>query len=1094
MSLPQKTYTDYKHLGDNGDDTTGSIQPIGNSEAVSMSTLRRPSENLRSRTEIVRSYQDDLLYYRDHEKYVLDLAGAGVLSWGGTAALGGTGIVNNSTQLTLRPFLGLNADIKGYLEVGSPGTNTVVYTVQPTAYATDGMNEITVEHRNVPGQVSVLCTISAGPIHRILVTLDTSNAAHDSAAVTLAVNTQIALTSALTGKLLVVDTGTPGNAVLAVAETALDTRVHGGSISGISTADAEAHVLAANALSTFTTTNPLFEGALVAVRYEYVIEPAGGDPNDPKGGVPGGRAESNVARGNSSVVPCLFLASSFPEWMPGAIPLVKIVQNVAVWLDGTNVGAGTTGRPGTALGTYINGAAFSGIPTLTIDGGISTAVSTVQDALVSVDQRLGQHRAVTYVLTDGSASTGGVFSASSALNAALTALGGLAGHITLRRGAYTLNTTIPAGTIIEGEGVGLVTVTLTANTVAGANSKISNLTVAGFPFTLSTSGRIEQIAGPNASIILLAGATARDLNNVRFTTVNGAGVTCSSLVGETLTVSSGSDRFLCDGLALSAASADISSLNILGANRCAFRNVSITGSAAQSTVALISSTGTNARINFQNTYVVRPDANTGALVGLSAGSSDWTFEDSHLVCTRGSYILNAPTSGKVLFENCTLEAPVGNTDATTARVYANTLVLVDSTVQQDYASVASIDAVNLYGTRTTFNLAWGKVSGSTPGLRMQPNGNLEFEDCTLTNTNPLQGGYRPIYGQPSGGGDPMISAAGNVRMLHVDFSTSAEVENSGGTSNPDFTFGMFLDVSRTVGTNQAPQVYLEDTGFFTSMPRHVNFSTDIDGSFFRFYDVNAGTASGPGRSRVEIVNFRTAAQPGSSVQAGTETLSRFFYASMTDVYIRDTLDYTWGSGGFTYAVYPSYYMSIAGNITLLRLQNVHAKITTRPVHFTTVPSIERVYMDKCSFYHSAVGATEMRLICGTAETHYIHSDFLTRRDNASSAGTAFAFYENSPRVSWVGTRFGMSGPAGANPTPFVLLNGPTGTFQIHGCTFEDDNASRSASELFTGAGSALALGHGNFILSAGVSFTNANLPLTPPVAGPYTTGGLNYLS
>ena len=205
MSLQQKTYTDYKHLGDNGDDTTGSIQPISSSEPVGMATLRRPSENLRSRTEIVRSYQDDLLYYRDHQKYVLDLAGAGVLSWAGTAALGGTGIVNNSTQLTIRPFLSVDTNIKGLLEVGTNGVDAVTYTVQVSAYATDGMNAITVEHRNVAAQPAVLCSITAGPIYRILVTLDASNVAHNSAAVTVAVNTQIALTSALTGKLVASD-------------------------------------------------------------------------------------------------------------------------------------------------------------------------------------------------------------------------------------------------------------------------------------------------------------------------------------------------------------------------------------------------------------------------------------------------------------------------------------------------------------------------------------------------------------------------------------------------------------------------------------------------------------------------------------------------------------------------------------------------------------------------------------------------------------------------------------------------------------------------------------------------------------------------
>ena len=1090
MSLQQKTYTDYKHLGDNGDDTTGSIQPISSSEPVGMATLRRPSENLRSRTEIVRSYQDDLLYYRDHQKYVLDLAGAGVLSWAGTAALGGTGIVNNSTQLTIRPFLSVDTNIKGLLEVGTNGVDAVTYTVQVSAYATDGMNAITVEHRNVAAQPAVLCSITAGPIYRILVTLDASNVAHNSAAVTVAVNTQIALTSALTGKLVASDTGAPGAAAATCAETALDTRVHGAGLAGNATADAEAHVLAANALSTFTTTNPLAEGDVVAIRYEYVIEPLGGDPNDPKGGVPGGRAESNVARGNSSVVPCLFIAADFPAWMPGAIPLVKIVQNVAVWLDGTNLGMGTTGRPGTALGAFINGAAFSGIPTLVINGGISTAVTTVQEALVSIDQRLGQHRATTFVLTDGAASTGGVFSAASALDSALTALGGAAGHITLRRGAYTLGTAVPAGTVIEGEGIGLVTVTLTANTAAGLNTKITDLTVGASAFIFSTAGRLGRVGGAG-SITLLTGASS-DTTSFTGVLVTGQGVRCTNYSGQSLALSGATD-FSADTVTLGSMASDASNLTFNSTTNVAIRNLRIAGSAAQSTQALIASFATNVGLLFDAVRVERTSASIGALLNLSSATSRAIVNDGTFTLTRGAQFLTTTSTSLVTFRNCAFTAPAANTDAAgAARFLAGAVSFLDCSVAQQYNSLSTITATNIYAKRTTFDVAWGKVSGSTPGFNAGVNGTLELDDCVFTNANPLQGGYRPIYGQPSGGGDPLISAFGNVRMHHVDFSTSAEVENSGGTSDPDFTFGMFLDVNRTVGTDQAPRVYLEDTGFFTSMPRHVNFDTDTDGSFFRFYDVNSGTASGAGRSRVEIVNFRTAAQPGASVQAGTESLTRFFRAQMTDVIIRDTTDYTWGTGGFTYAVYPQEYLLIAGTLTNLTLDNVKANVTLCPVWVTGSPTVERVYLRDCGFYYSAASpAPNMRLPAGTAETHYINSDFLVR---ASGQGFFYAFLDYATCTVWQGTRFRVTGAVGAHATSFMLTSGNVGNYQINSCTFEDDNAARTGGELFSHAGTALALGHGNFILSAGTSFTNANLPLTPPVAGPYTTGGLNYLS
>lgn len=263
----QKTYVDYKNLGDTGTATAGSVQPIADGEAAVAATFGRPTENLRSRTEIARDVFSDLLYYRDRAyRYLIELGAGGALVWeaGGV----GTGIVNNTTQLILRPFLTPRTNQKGVLHVGTNAVNRVSYTVAATAYAADGMNAITVEHRSVTGTVTPTVTISSGPVYRILVIFDSAVATHNSATITGLVNTAIAGVAALTGKISAINNGATGTAVATLTETPIDVRTHAAGTAGNATADVEAHTLAANALSTFTTSNPLAEGDLLAIRYD----------------------------------------------------------------------------------------------------------------------------------------------------------------------------------------------------------------------------------------------------------------------------------------------------------------------------------------------------------------------------------------------------------------------------------------------------------------------------------------------------------------------------------------------------------------------------------------------------------------------------------------------------------------------------------------------------------------------------------------------------------------------------------------------------------------------------------------------------------
>lgn len=434
MSI-QNTYVDYTNLGDTGADIASAIQPLETGEPASAPNLNRAAENLRSRSEISRGVVEDLLYYRDVSKYVIDLNGGGLLSW----EVGGVGRVNNTTDLSLRPFVGPSADLKGQLYVGTAASNQMRYTVGATAYAAEGMNAITIEHRSVAATVTPVVTISAGPIYHILVVFDAANAGHDAATVQPLVAAEIAGVAALTGKLVVTTSAVPGVAILATAgRVPLNVRTHSGGLTGNATADLEEHTLAAGALGTFTTTNPLAEGDLLAIRYDYVVEEGG----------TGGRADSNVLRGSANVSANLFIADAHPEWLPGCLPLCKVVHGRLVWVDGTILASGASMTPGSTYTTYFDPSAFSGLPTQVVNGGIDSAIApAVEDALLSIDERLSQSRYATWTVTDGTNSTGGHYAAATGVASAVAACTN-GGDVFVRRGVYT--TALPAITITSG--------------------------------------------------------------------------------------------------------------------------------------------------------------------------------------------------------------------------------------------------------------------------------------------------------------------------------------------------------------------------------------------------------------------------------------------------------------------------------------------------------------------------------------------------------------------------------------------------------------------------------------------------------------------
>lgn len=334
----QKDHLDYAKIGDTGQDNVDAIAPISDGEPATQSTFRRPSENLRERTEDVRQAVEDLFYYRDAQH--LAIASTGTFTWEGTVADAGTGKIVQTAPLVIKPFLTPRADTKASISIGVATSNEITYTVNTTAFATNRMNQVFIEHRDDGVATPLSVSISDNPIKRIVVHFDSSNILHDAASVKSAVDAAIAADLDLLGKLVTSINAAPVITVASFAETRFE-----------GTADAEEHVISSGVLDALTTTTPLQAGDTVAVWYRYLIDPAGGFD---------GRRESLGAHGNTNIpLAALFVTSDEPDKIPGAIPLCTV--------------SGNTGNPGTTL-IFIDGTVFNKGDTLKLGG--SSAVDS----------------------------------------------------------------------------------------------------------------------------------------------------------------------------------------------------------------------------------------------------------------------------------------------------------------------------------------------------------------------------------------------------------------------------------------------------------------------------------------------------------------------------------------------------------------------------------------------------------------------------------------------------------------------------------------------------------------------------------------------
>lgn len=384
-----KQWIDYKQGTDTGYENSDSIQPVADGETANQTVFRRPSENLRQRTEIVRDAVEENLYLRDVDR-ALTVWGGGNVTWNGTSTVAGNGKFTITADLYVAPVTGIGdsgstpeiASAFGTLTLQKTGpANGIVVTSKKRNY--EGGDKISVEiilDNGIGGNTDI--TVAGTPANKIQIKVkNTTTLNHVITDVAANVTANALVGMALAGG------AASGDIILAPQS---EQYIQGNW-------DSELHVITAANLASFFTTaaNVLEDGDALCIWYNNNIEgTVSADTSDPKGGVLGGRRESIVENANYTIpVGSLFNSRVNPERLPNSLPVCRAVEGGTKlkFIDGSTFVYGASASPlggtGYALKTDLAATtAGKGASTIGIeDSGAVFTATTVEGALAELD-------------------------------------------------------------------------------------------------------------------------------------------------------------------------------------------------------------------------------------------------------------------------------------------------------------------------------------------------------------------------------------------------------------------------------------------------------------------------------------------------------------------------------------------------------------------------------------------------------------------------------------------------------------------------------------------------------------------------------------
>lgn len=353
--------------GDSGEregaEGIASVKPIQDGESAKNATLARSTDNLRLRTEVLRTAGEDNLYLQDADmKWVIWSGNASgvstgvaiphILNWDPDGGIGGGGIFEIDEPMVLQPLNTPASDkqeTKNYHFEDLPDTADIDFFPMPTKRAYNGANLIRVVWveaptaeiggSGAPGWADA--ELSGDPEHIVTITVRDdamTQISHVSAALSVLAPTLNAagIDYSVSGILSV--TIDYDNDFGASPLNPVDYFLSG-------TMEREMHRLLPSAFSDFFTTNDLADGDSISLQFEELVQP---DPGDL------GRRQrivsnaSGITHGSADI----FKTSDYPERIPLAIPLCKRLGDVLIWLDGTIVTENSSGGSGQDFGSH----------------------------------------------------------------------------------------------------------------------------------------------------------------------------------------------------------------------------------------------------------------------------------------------------------------------------------------------------------------------------------------------------------------------------------------------------------------------------------------------------------------------------------------------------------------------------------------------------------------------------------------------------------------------------------------------------------------------------------------------------------------------
>jgi len=502
---------------DTGDENDVAVRPVVNGEAVVDAVLKRPTENLRTRTEIVRDALNDVKYLTDADRALVITSRASV-AWNY-----GTGSFTSDNDIILRPFMAPSASSASRLIICAGTASQITIRTrqdgvvgQPRAYS--GANQFSFDFQPVDlggtGVVTITFTgltdlpVFGGIRPKVHVQFDSNPAGGTTVLqmlnylnnvtptlggaqfISYGLEAVVDGTAGATAQSLGPNGGpnevgfpTPplpvlGNKVyLTLAPAEAVTRFMAGA------ADAEKHIITQAHLTTFFADplNAMVDGDVLCIRYDDLVMPLDGGRRQSLNEFPENKAYDAGLN--------LFLLRRFPERLPGAIPFATVTaQRQLIFINNRVIENGETG-PLVSGGADYQGS--NAAPNSWADNTVVAGPITFEDALDTIIQTLGAKTGTVGAAKIGmSAITINAVntvagSLSTTVNAIVT---GVEAHRTNPTGAHASTAISSPGFVIDGVPTASGSVaTAVTGLVTGINAHITDLVDAHDASAISTT-------------------------------------------------------------------------------------------------------------------------------------------------------------------------------------------------------------------------------------------------------------------------------------------------------------------------------------------------------------------------------------------------------------------------------------------------------------------------------------------------------------------------------------------------------------------------------------------------------------------------------